>query len=328
MPHTRFCLGRGRSVLVGELIVRDRIKDDYDAGQSSVPVGDSDRVVGFSGDLNLGLNLHDRLHFSQDVVEEGGDKVARAVKLGFLCVRGRHALKNGAETVVGGRSNRIADPVGCCEKFLLEFLAGKSGGGLVPDFNRLLNIFRTVEGRRNRLCVLEPDQKGIHVGKVFLDRIVKMVLASACLLESSGAPARVKEAEQGEKQTREPLFHSQHYYNLTRMSIGVPIKLLHEAELHVVTVELKTGELYRGYLMEAEDTMNMRLDDVFVTRRDGKQLHFDQVFVRGSQVRFIVIPDMLKNSPMFKRISNQAKKGKNALLNKGKNQPSTAPGKF
>jgi small nuclear ribonucleoprotein D3 len=91
-------------------------------------------------------------------------------------------------------------------------------------------------------------------------------------------------------------------YNL--MSIGVPIKLLHEAELHVVTVELKTGELYRGYLMEAEDTMNMRLDDVFVTKRDGKQLHFDQVFVRGSQVRFIVIPDMLKNSPMFKRISN------------------------
>jgi len=49
------------------------------------------------------------------------------------------------------------------------------------------------------------------------------------------------------------------------------------------------------------------------------------VFVRGSQVRFIVIPDMLKNSPMFKRISNQAKKGKNALLNKGKQQPSTAP---
>jgi hypothetical protein len=36
------------------------------------------------------------------------------------------------------------------------------------------------------------------------------------------------------------------------MSIGVPIKLLHEAENHVVTVELKNGELYRGYLTEAE----------------------------------------------------------------------------
>jgi small nuclear ribonucleoprotein D3 len=99
------------------------------------------------------------------------------------------------------------------------------------------------------------------------------------------------------------------------MSIGVPIKLLHEAENHVVTVELKTGELYRGYLMEAEDTMNMRLDDVYMTCRDGKQLRFDQIFIRGSQVRFIIIPDMLKNSPMFRRIANQAKKGgKNALL--------------
>ena len=36
------------------------------------------------------------------------------------------------------------------------------------------------------------------------------------------------------------------------MSIGVPIKLLHEAENHVITVELKNGELYRGYLTEAE----------------------------------------------------------------------------
>ena len=88
------------------------------------------------------------------------------------------------------------------------------------------------------------------------------------------------------------------------MTIGVPIKLLHEAENHVVTVEVKSGELYRGYLMAAEDTMNMRLDDVYVTRRDGKQTHFEQVFVRGSQVRFIIIPDMLKNSPMFKKIAS------------------------
>lgn len=36
------------------------------------------------------------------------------------------------------------------------------------------------------------------------------------------------------------------------MSVGVPIKLLHEAANHVVTIEVKTGELYRGYLSEAE----------------------------------------------------------------------------
>ncbi len=90
------------------------------------------------------------------------------------------------------------------------------------------------------------------------------------------------------------------------MSIGIPIKLLHEAEQHVITVELKSGELYRGYLMDAEDTMNMRLDDVYITKRNGKQIRLEQVFIRGSQVRFIIIPDMLKNSPMFQRIIEQA----------------------
>jgi small nuclear ribonucleoprotein D3 len=59
------------------------------------------------------------------------------------------------------------------------------------------------------------------------------------------------------------------------MSIGVPIKLLHEAENHVITVETKSGELYRGFLMDAEDTMNMRLDDVYITRRNGKQYRLD-----------------------------------------------------
>ena len=29
-------------------------------------------------------------------------------------------------------------------------------------------------------------------------------------------------------------------------SLGIPVKLLHEAAGHIVTVELKSGELYRG----------------------------------------------------------------------------------
>jgi hypothetical protein len=43
--------------------------------------------------------------------------------------------------------------------------------------------------------------------------------------------------------------------------IGVPIKLFHEAEGHVVTVELRTGDTYRGLLEEAEDTMNCKLSE-------------------------------------------------------------------
>ena len=101
------------------------------------------------------------------------------------------------------------------------------------------------------------------------------------------------------------------------MSISVPIKLLHEAESHVVTIEIKSGEMFRGYLMEAEDTMNVRLDDVKMTSRDGKVSHLDQLYLRGSQIKFVVIPDMLKNSPMFKKIKNQTKAAKQANIAKG-----------
>jgi len=36
------------------------------------------------------------------------------------------------------------------------------------------------------------------------------------------------------------------------MSLGVPLKILHEAVHHIVTVELKTGEMFTGYMAEAE----------------------------------------------------------------------------
>ena len=40
------------------------------------------------------------------------------------------------------------------------------------------------------------------------------------------------------------------------MSVGIPVKLFHEAENHIITIEVKTGELYRGYLTEAEVFLN------------------------------------------------------------------------
>ena len=86
---------------------------------------------------------------------------------------------------------------------------------------------------------------------------------------------------------------------------------------HTVTLELKSGHMYRGKLLDAEDNMNVQLRDVIVTQRDGKTHQLDQVYVRGSQVRFFVVPDMLKNAPMFKRMGVGAK-GRGIGLGRGK----------
>ena len=79
--------------------------------------------------------------------------------------------------------------------------------------------------------------------------------------------------------------------------VGIPVKLLHEAEGHVITVsrlgrlydgcrgssqarargslkgvccsqvELKSGEMYRGELVEAEDSWNVQLKNVTATSK-------------------------------------------------------------
>ena len=104
------------------------------------------------------------------------------------------------------------------------------------------------------------------------------------------------------------------------MSIGVPIKVLHEAEGHIITLETIMGELYRGKLVEAEDNMNCLMGNITCTYRDGRTAQLEQVYIRGSKIRFIILPDMLKNAPMFKNIKGRGKaaatqgRGKTAII--------------
>ncbi|XP_022772113.1 small nuclear ribonucleoprotein SmD3b-like isoform X1 [Durio zibethinus] len=106
-------------------------------------------------------------------------------------------------------------------------------------------------------------------------------------------------------------------------SLGIPVKVLHEASGHVVTVELKSGELYRGSMVECEDNWNCQLENITYMAKDGKVSQLEHVFIRGSKVRwtyfdrFMVIPDMLKNAPMFKRLDAKIK-GKSSSLGVGR----------
>jgi len=96
------------------------------------------------------------------------------------------------------------------------------------------------------------------------------------------------------------------------MTIGVPVKVLHEAEGHTVTIETITGEVYRGKLLEAEDNMNCQMVKITMTARDGRISQLEQIFIRGSKIRFVILPDMLKNAPMFKKMVASAQKGSGA----------------
>ena len=81
--------------------------------------------------------------------------------------------------------------------------------------------------------------------------------------------------------------------------------------------------------------MNMQLSNVTLTARDGRTSSLEQCFLRGSKIRFMVrrpnvatlspiprglrrplrlqvLPDMLKNAPMFKKVDPKHK-GKGAM---------------
>ncbi|KAG9411835.1 Small nuclear ribonucleoprotein Sm D3 [Aphanomyces cochlioides] len=108
-------------------------------------------------------------------------------------------------------------------------------------------------------------------------------------------------------------------------NLGVPLSLLHEGEGHSITLELKNGEIYRGHLVESEDSMNCQLKQVTLTSRDGQIHRLEQVYIRGSQVKLFILPDMLQKSPLFKKVQalkkpeeKKPKKGKGRGRGRGK----------
>merc|ERR1711976_195899 len=67
----------------------------------------------------------------------------------------------------------------------------------------------------------------------------------------------------------------------------------------------------------------MGMTAVTVTYRDGRVAQLENIYIRGSKIRFLILPDMLKNAPMFKNMgrgrgaaagTGGASRGKSAIL--------------
>eukprot|EP01059_Diplonema_ambulator_P014122 TRINITY_DN24975_c0_g1_i1.p1 TRINITY_DN24975_c0_g1~~TRINITY_DN24975_c0_g1_i1.p1 ORF type:complete len:122 (+),score=38.68 TRINITY_DN24975_c0_g1_i1:39-368(+) len=75
---------------------------------------------------------------------------------------------------------------------------------------------------------------------------------------------------------------------------SLPIRVVMEAKGSVIALETMKGEVYRGYCMEVQESLNVRLSKVTYTKRVGTSCELDQVFLRGSQIKFFVLPDTLR----------------------------------
>ena len=77
------------------------------------------------------------------------------------------------------------------------------------------------------------------------------------------------------------------------------MRLVHEAKGELVTVELDNGESYKGRLVEADDSMNMRLEAVTITDKKGRAREAADIFIRGSMITFVSLPESLPVAPIL-----------------------------
>jgi len=53
-------------------------------------------------------------------------------------------------------------------------------------------------------------------------------------------------------------------------------------------VEMKTGEVFRGDLLSAEDNWNCQIKNVTASGKDGRQSHMEHVYIRG---KYLLVED-------------------------------------
>mmetsp|Transcript_3936 Transcript_3936/g.5767 ORF Transcript_3936/g.5767 Transcript_3936/m.5767 type:complete len:87 (-) Transcript_3936:665-925(-) len=86
------------------------------------------------------------------------------------------------------------------------------------------------------------------------------------------------------------------------MKESVPLKILNEGKPFIVTIETKNGKNYRGRLIEVEGNMNCHLENAVSLDSNGETKKFSRIFLRGSNLKIIILPDLIKESPLLKNI--------------------------
>lgn len=76
--------------------------------------------------------------------------------------------------------------------------------------------------------------------------------------------------------------------------IGVPIKILHESEGHIIKIETIIKDIIEGKLEKAEDNMNCHISTVTITKKNGDVSKMDNLYICGSQIKMVILPKALQ----------------------------------
>jgi len=72
----------------------------------------------------------------------------------------------------------------------------------------------------------------------------------------------------------------------------LPLSLLNTAKGQAMLIELKNGDTYNGRLVNADTWMNINLEEVICTSRDGDRFwKLSECYIRGNSIKYLRIPD-------------------------------------
>ncbi|KAF2716615.1 Sm-like ribonucleoprotein [Polychaeton citri CBS 116435] len=86
------------------------------------------------------------------------------------------------------------------------------------------------------------------------------------------------------------------------------VRFLMKCTNETVTVELKTGTIINGTIASVSPNMNTNLRTVKMTPKGGSLIALDHISIRGSEIRYFILPDSL---PLDTLLIDDAPKPKN-----------------
>ncbi|EMD00097.1 hypothetical protein BAUCODRAFT_30555 [Baudoinia panamericana UAMH 10762] len=86
------------------------------------------------------------------------------------------------------------------------------------------------------------------------------------------------------------------------------VRFLMKCTNETVTIELKTGAIVHGTIASVSPQMNTNLRAAKMTPKGGSQISLDQISIRGSEIRYFILPDSL---PLDTLLIDDAPKPKN-----------------
>ncbi|KAK5135038.1 mRNA splicing protein smd1 [Meristemomyces frigidus] len=86
------------------------------------------------------------------------------------------------------------------------------------------------------------------------------------------------------------------------------VRFLMKCTNETVTIELKTGTIIHGTIASVSPQMNTNLRTAKMTPKGGEQISLDHISVRGSEIRYFILPDSL---PLDTLLVDDAPKPKN-----------------